>query len=224
MFEAEVGDDVYGEDPTVNLLERRAAEIAGNEAALFVPTGTMGNTIAIKLLHRARPGGDLRFARPHSRLRAVHDRLVLRLPGPHRPPPRTAFSAGTQIRAPFGRSPAIARPPALMEIENTHNMAGGTRLPAGRDPRNLRRRARARPARCTWTARVSSTPPHATGVSGDARSRLRVDTVMFCLSKALGAPVGLHARRTGRPIAKAASTANGSAAACARPACWPPPA
>ena len=46
MAEAEVGDDVYGEDPTVNLLERRAAEIAGKEAALFVPTGTMGNTIA----------------------------------------------------------------------------------------------------------------------------------------------------------------------------------
>src|ERR1043165_4968308 len=50
MLEAEVGDDVYGEDPTVNLLEKRAAEIAGKEAALFVPTGTMGNTIAIKLL------------------------------------------------------------------------------------------------------------------------------------------------------------------------------
>ncbi|MBX5495708.1 MAG: low specificity L-threonine aldolase, partial [Bryobacteraceae bacterium] len=50
MAEAEVGDDVYGEDPTVNRLERRAAEIFGKEAALFVPTGTMGNTIAIKLL------------------------------------------------------------------------------------------------------------------------------------------------------------------------------
>ncbi len=49
MLEAEVGDDVYGEDPTVNLLEKRAAEIAGKEAALFVPTGTMGNTIAVKL-------------------------------------------------------------------------------------------------------------------------------------------------------------------------------
>src|SRR3954468_361269 len=49
MAEAQVGDDVYGEDPTVNLLEERAAEILGKEAALFVPTGTMGNTIAIKL-------------------------------------------------------------------------------------------------------------------------------------------------------------------------------
>src|ERR1700722_19312197 len=50
MMEAEVGDDVYGEDLTVNRLESRAAEIAGKEAALFVPTGTMGNTIAVKLL------------------------------------------------------------------------------------------------------------------------------------------------------------------------------
>src|SRR6516162_11538905 len=50
MLEAEVGDDVYREDPTVNRLEARAAEIVGKEAALFVPTGTMGNTIAIKLL------------------------------------------------------------------------------------------------------------------------------------------------------------------------------
>src|SRR6185369_10787306 len=50
MAQAEVGDDVYGEDPTVNLLERRAADITGKEAALFVPSGTMGNTIGIKLL------------------------------------------------------------------------------------------------------------------------------------------------------------------------------
>jgi len=49
MAEAEVGDDVYGEDPTVNRLERRAAEILGKEAALFVPTGTMANTIGVKL-------------------------------------------------------------------------------------------------------------------------------------------------------------------------------
>src|SRR5208337_286140 len=49
MAEAEVGDDVYREDPTVNRLEQRAAEIMGKEAGLFVPTGTMGNTIAVKM-------------------------------------------------------------------------------------------------------------------------------------------------------------------------------
>jgi threonine aldolase len=50
MFDAELGDDVYGEDPTVNRLEERAAQLVGKEAALFVPTGTMGNTIGVKLL------------------------------------------------------------------------------------------------------------------------------------------------------------------------------
>ena len=57
MAAAEVGDDVYGEDPTVNLLEKRAAEIFGREAALFVPTGTMGNQIAIRLL--TQPGQEV---------------------------------------------------------------------------------------------------------------------------------------------------------------------
>src|SRR5918998_5468158 len=57
MAEAEVGDDVYGEDPTVNLLQERAAEIFGKEAALFVPTGSMGNQIAVKL--HTRPGDEI---------------------------------------------------------------------------------------------------------------------------------------------------------------------
>jgi len=57
MAAAEVGDDVYGEDPTVNLLERRAAEIFGREAALFVPTGTMGNQIGIRL--HTQPGQEI---------------------------------------------------------------------------------------------------------------------------------------------------------------------
>ena len=84
MMEAEVGDDVYGEDPTVNRLERRAAEIAGKEAALFVPTGTMGNTIAVKL--HTEPGQevicDSRVAR--ARLRAGHGGLVFGLRGARR--------------------------------------------------------------------------------------------------------------------------------------------
>ena len=57
MAEAEVGDDVYGEDPTINRLEQRAAEIFGREAAIFVPSGTMGNTVAIKI--HTRPGQEV---------------------------------------------------------------------------------------------------------------------------------------------------------------------
>ena len=57
MAAAEVGDDVYGEDPTINLLEASAAKIFGREAALFVPTGTMGNQIAIRL--HTQPGQEI---------------------------------------------------------------------------------------------------------------------------------------------------------------------
>src|SRR3954449_4523935 len=57
MFEAEVGDDVYGEDPTINRLEQRAAEIFDREASIFVPTGSMGNQIAIKI--HTRPGQEI---------------------------------------------------------------------------------------------------------------------------------------------------------------------
>src|SRR6059058_461358 len=57
MFEAEVGDDVYGEDPTINKLEQRAAEIFAREAAIFVPTGSMGNSIAIKI--HTQPGQEI---------------------------------------------------------------------------------------------------------------------------------------------------------------------
>src|ERR671917_1352056 len=57
MADAEVGDDVYGEDPTVNRLQERAAELLGKEAALFVPTGSMGNQIAVKL--HTRPGEEV---------------------------------------------------------------------------------------------------------------------------------------------------------------------
>src|SRR3954466_10562871 len=57
MAEAEVGDDVYGEDPTINKLEHRAAEIFAREAAIFVPTGSMGNTVAIKI--HTKPGQEI---------------------------------------------------------------------------------------------------------------------------------------------------------------------
>ncbi len=63
MARAEVGDDVYGEDPTVNRLQERAAEIFQREAALFVPTGCMGNLLAIREWTRADQRSDLRGAR-----------------------------------------------------------------------------------------------------------------------------------------------------------------
>ena len=81
MAEAEVGDDVYGEDPTVNRLEETAARVLGKEAALFVPTGTMGNTIAIKL-HTEHGQEVICDSRSHiSQLRTRDDGLVRGLRG-----------------------------------------------------------------------------------------------------------------------------------------------
>ena len=79
MAAAEVGDDVYGEDPTVNRLEARAAEVFGREAALFVPTGTMGNQVAIRTAHAAWAGGGVRGAGACAGLGDGDDGGVLRL-------------------------------------------------------------------------------------------------------------------------------------------------
>ena len=110
MAAAEVGDDVYGEDPTVNLLEKRAAEIFGREAALFVPTGTMGNQILDwEMATTAVFSGCL--------VRAVQAERGI-LMWKHIEP--VIFARGS-FRAATG----------LIEIENTANLAGGTCTPLG---------------------------------------------------------------------------------------------
>jgi threonine aldolase len=187
MFEAEVGDDVYGEDPTVNRLEQRAAEAAGKEAALFVPTGTMGNTIAIKLL--TEHGQEvLCDARAH----LLDYELAM-----------TAWFSGCLIRpvpTPDGilRWSEIRRfvkplgahwaPTGCIEIENTHNMAGGRVYPQAvideicDEAHALNVKVHVDGARVFNAAEAAKTPVH--------RIVAKADTVMFCLSKALGAPVG----------------------------------
>lgn len=187
MAEAEVGDDVYGEDPTVNRLEERAAEITGKEAALFVPSGTMGNTIAIKCL--TRHGQEVIC---DSRGHLLNYELSM-----------TAWFAGCLIRpvdTPDGIltweriAPAIrplgphAADTGCIELENTHNMAGGTVYP----PEVLRdvcARAHALGLRVHLDgARIfNAAVACGTGVRELCEP---ADTVMFCLSKALGAPVG----------------------------------
>ena len=128
MASAEVGDDVYSEDPTVNRLEREAAELFGREAAIFVPTGTMGNQIAIRL-HTRHGQEVLVEARSH-----ILDWEMAMV---------SAFSGclPRAVAAPRGiltwqhLQPAIApeiyyrAPTGLICLENTHNMAGGTVTP-----------------------------------------------------------------------------------------------
>jgi threonine aldolase len=187
MAAAEVGDDVYGEDPTVNLLEARAAEVFGREAAIFVPTGTMGNVIAMRL-HTQHGQEVICESRAH-----VLDWEMAMM---------SAF-AGCQARTVAAErgiltwahiKPAIApkiyyrAQAGLISLENTHNMAGGTVTPlavfeeiwAGAKEAGL-------PVHLDG-ARVFNAAT-ALGISVKELTR-GFDTVMFCLSKGLGAPVG----------------------------------
>src|SRR5450432_1294595 len=128
MAEAEVGDDVYREDPTVNRLEERAAAIFGKEASLFVPTGTMGNTIAIKL-HTNHGEEVICDARSHildwelSMTAWFSGCLVRTISAPD------GILTWDQIKRVLRPNGPHCAPTTLVEIENTHNMAGGTVYP-----------------------------------------------------------------------------------------------
>jgi len=187
MAEAEVGDDVYGEDPTANRLEARAAEVLGMEAALFVPSGTMGNAIAIRIL-TARGDEVLVERRSHvvryelsgmSVLSGVMPRMV-DAPGGHLTP--------DHVRAAIAPRAYYKSDVSLVVLENTHNLGGGTVqrveevqavLAAARE---CGFRVHLDGARI-WNAAVALGVPPAALVKG-------VDTVMSCLSKGLCAPVG----------------------------------
>ena len=187
MANAEVGDDVYGEDPTVNELERRAALVTGKEAALFVPTGTMGNTIAIKL-HTEHGQEVICESRAHI-LNYELSMMAWFAGCVARPiPTLDGLLSWEKIRAEIRLLGPHAAPTGLVEIENSHNMAGGTVYPL----ETIREIAH--------EAHRLGLPVHMDGarlfnaaVAGGhtvAEIVAPVDSVMFCLSKGLGAPVG----------------------------------
>ena len=187
MFEAEVGDDVYREDPTVNRLEERAAEIAGKPAALFVPTGTMGNTIAIKLLteHGQEVVCDSRAHLLDYELSMVawFSGCVIRAI----PTERGLLSAEEVIRNLRPVSPYSA-PTGAVAIEQTHNMAGGTVYPM-RTLCEIFDAAHERGVRVHMDGARIFNASAALGIPVHEIAS-NADTVMFCLSKALGAPAG----------------------------------
>jgi threonine aldolase len=187
MAAAEVGDDVYGEDPTVNHLEERAAEIFGKEAALFVPTGTMGNTIAIKL-HTNHGEEVLCEARSH-----IVDwelSMVAWFSGciPRTVPTEDGVMTWKQIESVLRPTGPHNAPTTLITLENTHNMLGGTVYPQAiideicTNAHERRLKVHVDGAR-VFNASVATNTP----VSRVVRD---ADSVMFCLSKGLGAPVG----------------------------------
>lgn len=187
MARAEVGDDVYGEDPTINRLEELAAEKVGKEAALFVPSGTMGNQISV-LTHTQRGDEVIVESEAHiyfyevaglAALSSVQVRLVKGVRGVLDPADVAAAIRPANIH--FPRS-------ALLCLENTHNRAGGTVTGVQR-MRELAEVAHAHGLAVHLDGARIFNAAIALGV--DVKELTApVDSVMFCLSKGLSAPVG----------------------------------
>jgi threonine aldolase len=187
MAAAEVGDDVYGEDPTVNRLEARAAEIFGREAALFVPSGTMGNQTAIRL-HTQHGQEVICESRSHIMdwemgMAAAFSGCALRTI-----PTAKGILTWAEIEPHVTPKHYHRSQTGLIALENSHNLAGGTVTPlalteeiwAGAQERKV-------PVHLDG-ARVFNA---AVALGADVQDLTRgFDTVMFCLSKGLGAPVG----------------------------------
>src|SRR5438034_2525597 len=187
MAEAEVGDDVYGEDPTVNRLERRAAEIFGKEAALFVPTGCMGNLICIKVWTHH---GDEVICEERSHVNLYELASMSAIAGCM---PRIASSPDGILS--WKQIEAVIRPKiyydsqtALVCLENTHNMAGGTLYPTS-VAAEICGGARDAGLKVQLDGARILNAAVALGESVGQMTR-QVDSLMFCLSKGLGAPVG----------------------------------
>ena len=187
MAAAEVGDDVYGEDPTVNRLEARAAEIFGREAALFVPTGSMGNQIAIHL--HTQPGQEVVCeARAHvldweMGMAAVFSGCTMRPVIAER-----GMLTWELVRGAIFQDVHFHASTGLICIENTHMSSGGTVMPAA-TVREICDGAHAIGLPVHMDGARVFNAAAALGISV-AELTAAVDTVMFCLSKGLGAPVG----------------------------------
>ena len=187
MREAEVGDDVFGEDPTVNRLEELAAEITGKEAALFVPSGTMGNQVAIAA--HTTPGHEV-ICEENSHVVLYEMGMLARLSGcvTRAIASQDGILTWEMISPRTRGSSNHYRGTGLIEIENTHNCAGGRVYPLD----TLREIA--------THAKAAGIPVHMDGArSFHAAAALGVrlrdiaecaDSLTFCLSKGLGAPVG----------------------------------
>ncbi|MDQ1591471.1 MAG: threonine aldolase [Pyrinomonadaceae bacterium] len=191
MSEAEVGDDVYGEDPTVNRLQERAAELFDKEAALFVPTGSMGNQIAVKL--HTRPGMEV-VIEERGHIYNYEMAAMSAVSGTLARPVKSADGSGIMswddIKAAVhaNDAPYYVAPTGLVALENSHNLAGGTLL------------TRERTGEICAGAHALGIPVHLDGARiFNAAAALSetvaalaapCDSVMFCLSKGLGAPVG----------------------------------
>jgi threonine aldolase len=187
MAEAEVGDDVYGEDPTVRKLEERVAEILGKPASLFLPSGTMGNTIGIKL--HTRHGEEV-VCDHRAHILDWEMSMTAWFSGClARPvPTEDGVMKWSDIEPVVRSTTGFPSRTAMINIEHPHNMGGGTLFPIeGID--SICDRAHERGLKVHMDGARLFNAVAASGLSA-ARIVAKTDTVMFCLSKGLGAPVG----------------------------------
>jgi threonine aldolase len=187
MAEAPVGDDQYGEDPSVNRLQQRVAELLGKEAALFVPSGTMANQIALKVL--TRPGDEVLLGEDahmlwhESGAGAANSGVQFTAIG--RDGLFTAADLGAALKPP---GHIVLPPTGLVAIENTHNFGGGVVFPQAAAVAVCARAREAGIASYLDGARLFN----AAAASGLALAELArpFDLISVALSKGLGCPVG----------------------------------
>lgn len=188
MAEAEVGDDVFGEDPCINRLQEMAAQVLGKEAALFVPSGTMANQLCIKV--HTQPGDEIIMERTNhpfnsesGGLAALSGVQVNLVDGQ-----RGVISAA-QVNRAIRRGDGIHNPPTrLVCLENTHNRGGGNVYPLD-TIREIREVAQANGIATHLDGARLLNASVASGLPATAYTQY-FDTCTLCLSKGLGAPVG----------------------------------
>ncbi|MBI1742774.1 low-specificity L-threonine aldolase [Candidatus Acetothermia bacterium] len=187
MARAEVGDDVFGEDPTVNQLQQKAAKLFGREAALFIPSGVMGNQIAIKI--HTQPGDEVILEEDSHILNfemgmmATFSGVIARSISTGR-----NFMTVDDVKRSIRPKLYYLSKTGLITLENTHNMKGGRVFPLAQAREVLE------------FAHSDKIPVHLDGAricnaslaTGKSVAELTqgFDSVMFCLSKGLGAPIG----------------------------------
>ncbi|MFB3739809.1 MAG: low specificity L-threonine aldolase [Candidatus Velamenicoccus archaeovorus] len=190
MAEAEVGDDWYGDDPTVNRLQERAAEVTGKEAALYVPTGTMANQIGLRL--HVHGSGHLVVAESHAHVTTTEVMTSAVLSGiAYRTIPGDARGQITAEQVREALQPDSyydVEVVDLLAVENTHGHAGGTVMPI-EELRAIRKVARDAGVPLHMDGARIFNASVAAGVDV-AEYCAEVDTMMFCVSKGLGAPIG----------------------------------
>jgi len=187
MASAEVGDDTFGEDPTVRRLEERAAVLTGMESALFVPSGIMGNEIALHIL--APPGTEV-ICEATSHIIQWEMAAMAVLSGllPRPVVGREGRMDPADVEAAVNQGVAYRTPTGALSIENSTNMAGGTVYSRSQLEALLEVAGRHRlPTHLDGARIFNAAAALATDVATLAAG---FDAVMFCLSKGLGAPVG----------------------------------